>query len=55
MRGDLVIDYAERSVILAGRSVSLTATEYRLLAELSANAGRVLITSNYWNESGTQG
>ena len=42
VRGDLVIDYDERKVTLAGRSVSLTATEYRMLAELSANAGRVL-------------
>ena len=42
VRGDLVIDYAERRVTLDGRPMSLTATEYRLLAELSANAGRVL-------------
>ena len=40
--GDLVIDYSERSVTLSGRPISLTATEYRLLAELSANSGRVL-------------
>ena len=39
---DLVIDYAERSVTVAGRPVRLTAIEYRLLVELSANAGRVL-------------
>ena len=40
--GDLVIDYASRSVTLAGRPVELVAMEYRMLAELSANAGRVL-------------
>ena len=40
--GDLAIDYAQRRVTLAGRPVQLTATEYRLLFELSVNAGRVL-------------
>ena len=40
--GDLTIDYDERRVTLAGRPVELTAIEYRTLAELSANAGRVL-------------
>ena len=40
--GDLVIDYAERRVSVAGRAVHLTPTEYELLFELSVNAGRVL-------------
>ncbi len=40
--GDLTIDYGERLVTVAGRAVQLTATEYRLLFELSVNAGRVL-------------
>ena len=40
--GELTIDYAERRVTLAGRPVQLTAIEYGLLFELSANAGRVL-------------
>ena len=40
--GDLTINYAERRVTLADRSVPMVAMEYRLLAELSANAGRVL-------------
>ena len=40
--GDLTIDYAERRVTLAGRPVKLTAIEYGLLFELSANAGRVM-------------
>ena len=39
--GDLTIDYIEREVSVAGRTVRLTATEYRLLVELSAAAGRV--------------
>ena len=39
---ELKIDYEARQVTLSGRSVQLTPTEYRLLFELSANAGRVL-------------
>ncbi len=39
---DLVIDYIARRVTLAGRPVHLTPIEYRMLAELSANAGQVL-------------
>ena len=39
---DLTIDYAERRVTLAGCPVSLTATEYALLVELSVHAGRVV-------------
>ena len=40
--GDLSIDREERRVTLAGRPVELTATEYDLLSELAANAGRVV-------------
>ena len=40
--GDLTIDYAERQVTVAGRPVELTDIEYRMLAELSVSAGRVL-------------
>ena len=39
---DVTIDYAERSVTVAGCQVQLTTTEYKLLFELSVNAGRVL-------------
>ncbi len=39
---ELTINYAERRVTVAGYPVRLTATEYRLLQELSNNAGRVL-------------
>ena len=54
--GDLTIDYAERRVTLAGSSVPLVAMEYRLLAELSANGGRVLtyehLLEQVWGERG---
>ena len=39
---DLKINYAQRRVTVAGRPTKLTETEYKLLVELSANAGRVL-------------
>ena len=52
--GDLTIDYAERRVTLAGRSLPLIAMEYRLLVELSANSGRVLtyehLLERVWGE-----
>ena len=40
--GDLTINYSASRVSVAGRPVQLTALEYRMLAELAANAGRVL-------------
>ena len=40
--GDLTIDYVGRRVTLAGRLVKLMAIEYRVLLELSANAGRAV-------------
>ena len=40
--GDLSIDYSHRQVTVAGHPIRLTNTEYRLLTELSVNAGRVL-------------
>ena len=40
--GELTVNYADRRVTLAGRPVQLTDTEYRMLFELSVNAGRVL-------------
>ena len=52
--GDLTIDYAERRVTLAGRPLPMIAMEYRLLAELSANAGRLLtyehLLERVWGE-----
>ena len=40
--GDLTINYAERLVTLAGKWIGLAAIQYRLLVELSVNAGRVV-------------
>ena len=40
--GQLTIHYDRRRVIVAGRQVELTATEYEALRVLSRNAGRVL-------------
>ena len=40
--GDLTIDYAQRRVTLAGRTLNLTPHEYDLLFELSVQAGRVV-------------
>ncbi|MYB47988.1 MAG: response regulator [Dehalococcoidia bacterium] len=39
---DLTIEYSDRSVTVSGRPVKLSATEYKLLFELSISAGRVL-------------
>lgn len=40
--GDIKIDLATRSVTRAGKDIHLTQTEYRLLAQLVRNAGRVV-------------
>ena len=42
VRGDLTVDYPQRRVTVAGRTVALTVIEYRMLVELSVNAGRPL-------------
>ncbi len=51
--GDLVIDLAGHVVTRNGAEVKLTATEFRLLAYLAANAGRVLthqsILAHVWD------
>ena len=39
---DLTINYSDRSVTVSGHPVKLSATEYKLLFELSISAGRVL-------------
>ena len=53
--GDLTVDYVQRTVTLAGRQVSLTPTEYGMLSELSAHAGRVLtyahLLEKVWHET----
>ena len=40
--GDLTIDYSNRRVTVGDSPVQLTATEYKVLFQLSVNAGRVL-------------
>ncbi len=54
--GDLTIDYSQRRVTLAGRRVELTPTEYGMLAELAAHAGRVLtyehLLERVWRDRG---
>lgn len=40
--GDLEIDYSQHLVKMAGREITLTPTEYRILAYFAQNAGRVL-------------
>ena len=44
--GKLTINYAQREVTVAMRPITLTAIEYRLLFELSVNAGKVLTYSH---------
>ncbi|MDE0231543.1 MAG: ATP-binding protein [bacterium] len=59
MLGDLAINYAARKVSLAGSPVHLTPTEYRVLAELSADAGRILtyqrLLDRVWGRRGRDG
>lgn len=40
--GDLAIDYSQHLVSMAGSEMSLTPTEYRIIAYLAQNAGRVV-------------
>ncbi len=40
--GDLTIDYAQHQVLVAGKTVQLSRTEYKLLATLAQNAGMVV-------------
>jgi DNA-binding response OmpR family regulator len=42
--GDMQIDFAQRLVRLGEREVALSPTEYKLLAQLAKNAGRVVVT-----------
>ena len=52
--GNLSINYPARRASVAGRQVPLTTMEYRLLAELSVNAGKVLtyehLLEKVWKE-----
>jgi DNA-binding response OmpR family regulator len=55
--GDLTIDFAQHLVTLRGDEVELTPIEYRLLAYLAQNAGRVvtqdLLLEHVWGEEYT--
>ena len=57
--GDLVVNFLERRVTLADRAVELTDIEYRVLAELAANAGRVVahgdMLQRVWGQAHTGG
>lgn len=52
--GDLTIDFGQQLVRLSGRKVVLTPTEYRLLAYLARNAGRIvpqdLLLEHIWGK-----
>ncbi len=40
--GNMLIDFAQRQVLIQGREVQLSRTEYKLLSVLAQNAGRVM-------------
>lgn len=52
--GDLTIDFAQHRVVRSGGEVDMTPVEYRLLAYLAQNAGRVitqdLLLEHVWGE-----
>ena len=54
--GELTVDFTRRRAFLEGRPVPLVALEYRLLAELAANAGHVLtyehLLGRVWGKRG---
>ena len=52
--GDLTIDYAQHLVWLAGKEITLTPTEYAILAYLAQNIGRIvtqdLLLEHVWGQ-----
>jgi DNA-binding response OmpR family regulator len=52
--GNLVIDYSQHMVMLNGREIALTPTEYRIIAYLAQNVGRVvtqdLLLEHVWGQ-----
>ncbi len=52
--GELTIDYTQRLVSVAGREITLTPIEYRILAYLAQNVGRVvthdMLLTHVWGE-----
>ena len=57
--GDLVIDYADRRVTVAGRDAGLTSTEYEVLRALSLRPGRLFTSTQLldtvWGDMGVDG
>ena len=53
--GDLAIDREERRVTQSGRKLNVSVTEYDLLSELAARAGRVVTSEDSLNGSGDRG
>lgn len=55
--GELTIDYTQHAVTLAGQEITLTPIEYRILAYLAQNAGRVvtqdLLLEHVWGSEYT--
>jgi DNA-binding response OmpR family regulator len=53
--GDLVIDLADRHVAMAGREITLTPTEYKLLCQLASHPGEVhthqMLLQNVWGHN----
>jgi DNA-binding response OmpR family regulator len=47
---DLVIDFASHRVLISGRELKLTSTEYKLLSYISYNAGRVVTPDQLLNK-----
>jgi DNA-binding response OmpR family regulator len=41
--GDLTVDFSQHQALREGQAINLTPTEYRILAHLARNAGRVVI------------
>ncbi len=41
--GDISVDFVQRRVIVRGKEIPMTLTEYKLLSQLVSNAGRVML------------
>jgi DNA-binding response OmpR family regulator len=52
--GELLVDYSQHLVLLNGREIALTPTEYRIMAYLAQNVGRVvtqdLLLEQVWGQ-----
>ncbi len=50
--GELEVDYVQHLVTMRGQEITLTPTEYRILAYLAQNAGRVVTQDLCWSRCG---